>query len=198
MTDLVWADSLSAPRSLATRGETGIAVIEDPGVIELGFGYSDKKSAERCAKLLGAELPETPWATISSGDLRVAWVGVRRWRIFGDRERVTELGAVLGKKVGRKAVFDLSGAFTCFRVVGATANEILMRVCPLDVDGIDKDQARGTSIAGVKSLLVRESAGSWLILIPRSYAAHAGGALVEAARTPGRLALFEPAKPPPV
>jgi heterotetrameric sarcosine oxidase gamma subunit len=198
MSDPVWTDSLSAPRSLATRGETGIAVIEDPGVIELCLGFSDRKTADKCAKLLGTELPESPWQTVSSGTLRLVWVGVRRWRIFGDRERVEELGVALGKKAGWKAVFDLTGAFACFRVVGATADEILMRVCPLDTGSVEKDQARGTSIAGVKSLLVRENAGSWVALTPRSYAQYVGGALAEAARTPGRLALFAPAKPPPV
>lgn len=198
MSGLTWIDSLSAPRSLATRGETGVAVIEDPGVIEICLGLGDKKTADRCAKVLGASLPEAPWGTVVSADVRIVWVGVRRWRITGDRERIAELCAELGEKAGWKSVFDLTGAYACFRVVGGTANEILMRVCPLDLKGVDLDQARGTTIAGVQTLLVREGSTSWLALVFRSYAEHVAGALVEAARTPGRLGLFEPAKPPPV
>jgi heterotetrameric sarcosine oxidase gamma subunit len=199
MSERVWTDSLAAPRSLATRGETGVAIIEDPGVVELCLSRIDKKTLSRCAKIVGAELPTTPWQTVVAGEIRTAWVGMRRWRIIGDRERMSEISAVLLEKIGGAAVFDLTGAFACFRIVGTTANEILMRVCPLDLRGVEPDHARGTSIAGVHVLLIRESLGnSWLALAPRSYAEHVAAALVEAARTPGRLALFEPAKPPAI
>jgi heterotetrameric sarcosine oxidase gamma subunit len=85
-------------------------------------------------------------------------------------------------------------------VIGGAAEDILARTCPLDLRGLDAHTARGTSLAGVKCLVLREAepANSWLVFAPRSFAEHVAGALTEAARTPGRLALFEAAEAPPV
>jgi len=199
MSDLVWTDSLSAPRSLATRGETGVAIIEDPGVMDLCLTKFGKRTLDRCAKILGADLPMTPWTTAVARDVKIVWTGQNRWRVVGERDRVRDLFlAFQGKKADGAAAFDLTGAYACFRIVGATAHEILMRICPLDLRPVEPDMARGTSFCGVSVLLIREAENSWMALAPRSFAEHVAGALVEAARTPGRLALFEPAHPPPV
>ncbi len=199
MTDLVWTDALSAPRSLATRGDTAIAVIEDPGVVEIRPQAGMPGLERLYAHVLGVDLPAEPWSVAATDTFRVVWTGPRRWRLIGERSAVAELLENMRRQSPETALFDLTGGFVSFRIIGATAQDILMRLCPLDLRAIAPDEARGTSIAGVQTLLIRESTpNSWLVLAPRSFADHAAEALVEAARTPGRLGLFEPAEPPPV
>jgi heterotetrameric sarcosine oxidase gamma subunit len=200
MSGLAWAESLSAPRSLATRREVAVAVVEDPGVLELCLPAGDDEAVRRCSWVLGADLPTNVWQVAHTDDMHLVWVGPSRWRVLLPRDRVASHLASLVETAGAARVADLTGAFSCFRIAGTTAGEILARVCPLDLSSVDPFYARGTSIAGVRCFLVRESGSvtSWMVLVPRSYAEHVGAAFVEAARTPGSLGLFEPAPPPPV
>jgi heterotetrameric sarcosine oxidase gamma subunit len=200
VSDLAWTDTLNAPRSLATRDSTAVAIIEDPGVIELRLAVNDLYLLRRCNKILGAELPSAPWQTVPVGDMRLVWLRPWRWQILVPRERVRTLIDAFTSEIETSILADLTGGLGCFRVVGETADEILARVCPLDLGNVEPDRARGTSIAGVRVLLIREQGAtcSWLALAPRSYAEHVGAALIEAARTPGRLGLFKPAPPPQV
>ncbi|BCJ90290.1 hypothetical protein IZ6_10250 [Terrihabitans soli] len=200
MPELRWTDTLSAPRSLATRDDTAVAIIEDPGVIEIALEARDTYLARRAGKIAGVKLPSNPWEVVEKKDLRAVWVGPWRWRLFLPRERIASLLAAFREDVETSILSDLTGGFACFRVIGGGAPDILMRCCPVDLSAVDTHTARGTSLAGVKCLVLRETepANSWLVMAPRSLAEHVARALTEAARTPGRLALFEPAKPPPV
>jgi heterotetrameric sarcosine oxidase gamma subunit len=200
MNTLAWTDSFAAPRSLATRGDTAVAIIEDPGVIDIVLEARDSYLLRRANKLIGVKLPTAPWETSEKKQIRTVWMGPWRWRVILPRDRVPELLAAFREDIESSVLSDLTGGFACFRIIGGGAGDILARVCPLDLRSLDAHGARGTSIAGVKSLLIREAepATSWLVLAPRSYAEHVARALTEAARTPGRLSLFEPAKPPPV
>jgi heterotetrameric sarcosine oxidase gamma subunit len=200
LSELLWTDSLSAPRSLATRGNTAVVVIEDPGVIEIHLAVNDLYLQRRCSKILGADLPGTVWGSVVSDDMRFICVRPWRWQIIAPRERVRALMAAFAEGIGKSILSDLTGGFSSFRILGDAAGEILARVCPLDLRGISADQARGTSIAQIRCLIVREqgSSESWLVFAPRSYAEHVGLALAEAARTPGRLALFQPGPAPPL
>lgn len=197
--DLTWTDALSAPRSLATRGDTAIAIIEDPGVIEIALETRDTYLQRRASKIAGVKLSNDPWSVSERKGLRAVWVGPWRWRLIFPRERITALLAAFREDVESSILSDLTGGFACFRVIGVAAEDVLARCCPLDLRDPEL-QARGTSIAGVKCLIVRETeiAQSFLVFAPRSLTEHVARALAEAARTPGRLALFEPAEPPPV
>jgi heterotetrameric sarcosine oxidase gamma subunit len=197
--DLTWTDTLSAPRSLATRGDTAVAIIEDPGVIEIALEQRDVYLQRRAGKIAGVKLPSEPWGVAEKKGLRAVWVGPWRWRLIVPRERVTALLAAFREDVESSILSDLTGGFASFRVIGVAAEDILARCCPVDLRD-PEIQARGTSLAGVKCLIVRETeiARSFLVFAPRSLAEHVARALTEAARTPGRLALFEPAPPPPV
>jgi heterotetrameric sarcosine oxidase gamma subunit len=198
--ELKWTDSLAAPRSLATRGDTAVAIIEDPGVIEIALEARDSYLQRRAGKIAGVKLSSHPWDVTEKKGVRAVWVGPWRWRIFLPRERIAELLAAFREDVESSILSDLTGGFACFRVVGNAAEDILARTCPLDLRSLDAHTARGTSLAGVKCLVLREAEpmNSWLIFAPRSFAEHVARALTEAARTPGRLALFEAAKAPPV
>ncbi len=197
MNRLSWTDSLAAPRSLATRSDLSVAIIEDPGIVDLRFPI-DEYTWRTANAALEVELPREPWQTVWIDGMRYIWTGPGRWRVIGPRHRIGDLIERLRHADHRGAVTELTGALSCFRIAGSGAAELLMRVCPLALGPINRDEARGTSIAGIPALIVREasSVGSWLILAPRSYAEYVGLSLVEAARTPNRLRLFEPASPP--
>lgn len=198
--ELKWTDTLSAPRSLATRSDTAVAIIEDPGVIEIALEARDSYLQRRGGKIAGVKLASNPWEVTERKGVRAIWVGPWRWRVFMPRESVPAMLAAFREDVESSILSDLTGGFACLRVIGVAAEDILARCCPVDLRGVDGHVARGTSVAGVKCLVLREVdlAQSWLVYAPRSLAEHVARALTEAARTPGRLALFEPAKPPPV
>jgi heterotetrameric sarcosine oxidase gamma subunit len=198
--ELKWTDTLSAPRSLATRSDTAVAIIEDPGVIEIALEMRDSYLQRRVGKIAGVKLSTDPWSVNEKKGVRAVWVGPWRWRLFFPRERTAELLAAFREDIETSVLSDLTGGFACFRVIGGAAEDILVRCCPVDLSGVNAGTARGISLAGVKCLLLREAeiAQSFLVFAPRSLAEHVARALTEAARTPGRLALFEPAKPPPV
>lgn len=198
--ELQWTDTLSAPRSLATRADTAVAIIEDPGVIEIALEARDTYLQRRAGKIAGLKLSNDPWSISEKKGIRAVWVGPWRWRLFLPRERIAELLAAFREDVETSILSDLTGGFACFRVIGGAAEDILARCCSADLRALDAHTARGASFAGVKCLLLREAdlAQSFLVFAPRSLAEHVARALTEAARTPGRLALFEPAKPPPV
>lgn len=200
MPELKWTDTLSAPRSLATRSDTAVAIIEDPGVIEIALEVRDSYLQRRAGKIAGVKLSSNPWEIAEKKDVRAIWVGPWRWRLFVPRERIAALLAAFREEIESSILSDLTGGFACFRVIGTAAEDILARCCPADLRSLDAHTARGASLAGVKCLILREAdlAQSWLVYAPRSLAEHIARALAEAARTPGRLALFEPAKPPPV
>jgi heterotetrameric sarcosine oxidase gamma subunit len=197
--ELAWTDALSAPRSLATRGDTAVAIVEDPGVIEIALEMRDTYLQRRVGKVAGLKLPGDPWGVVQKKGMRAVWVGPWRWRLIFPRERAAELLAAFREEIETSILSDLTGGFASFRVIGVGAQDILARCCPLDFRDLEVE-ARGTSLAGVKCLVLRETeiAQSYLIFAPRSLAEHVARALTEAARTPGRLALFEQQKPPPV
>lgn len=200
MSRLLWSESLSAPASIATRESTAVAVVEDPGVVEIHLAPNDPHNQIKLNKMFGVDLPMTSWHSALSEDRRIIATRPWRWTVLLPREKVPALLAAFEDEIPASAVSDHTGGFTAFRIVGLNAHEILMRVCSLDLKAIENGQARGTRIAGVKALLLHEesSVPTWTVLVPRSYGAHVSGALVEAARTPGRLALFEPAAAPQV
>lgn len=197
--ELAWTDTLSAPRSLATRSDTAVAIVEDPGVIEIALEIRDSYLQRRVGKVAGVKLPSEPWGVAEKKGMRAVWVGPWRWRLIFPRQRAAELLAAFREEIETSILSDLTGGFACFRVIGVAADDILARCCPVNLRGFDM-RAQGTSLAGVKCLILRETdiAQSFLVFAPRSLAEHVARALTEAARTPGRLALFEPQKPPPV
>jgi heterotetrameric sarcosine oxidase gamma subunit len=198
--ELEWTETLSAPRSLATRSDTAVAIVEDPGVIEIALETRDSYLQRRVGKIVGVKLSNDPWGVTGKKGVRAVWVGPWRWRLFFPRERTAQLLAAFREEIETSILSDLTGGFACFRVIGGAAEDILARCCPVDLKALDDYTARGTSLAGVKCLLLREAeiAQSFLLFVPRSLAEHVALALTEAARTPGRLALFEPQKAPPV
>ena len=192
---LGWTESLDGPRSLGTAADVAVAVLEDPGVVEI--------SAHRDSAIAAAlGLPVEPWRTAQSGTRQVVWSGPDRWIVLAPRDDIDPLLHDLNAAANDRSatIVDLTGAYTAFRIAGAAASDVLMQVCPLDLAPIAAGMARGTSIAGVDTVLIREggSVPLWLALTPRSQAAQIARALVEAARPEHRIGLFQRRTAPPV
>jgi sarcosine oxidase subunit gamma len=167
------------------------------GIVDLHGGQGVDLAS--LSSVLDVPLPLRPWQTSRGDTVHAVWIGPERWRLLVPREAAPALAETL-RGTSARAVANMTGAFATFRIVGPLAQQVLMRLCPLNLRSVQRNEARGSSLADVHCLLLRDQGitESWLILAPRSRSGHVAAALVEAARTPGSLALFEPAEPPPV
>jgi sarcosine oxidase subunit gamma len=203
VTDLAWTESLGGPRSLGTANDVAVAAIEDPGLLELTLPSGAGPVAHAAIEIAcGASLPRENWRTATVGPALAIWCGPRRWRLMLDRAEAPALFERLAHAVGTEhgRLADLTGAAAALRVIGPAAEEVLMKLCPLDLRKVAPGFARGTLLADARALLIHEPAPapSWLALVPRSYADFVARALVSAARPEPRVRLFEPHAAPPV
>jgi heterotetrameric sarcosine oxidase gamma subunit len=192
---IVWSESLAAPRSLATRETVAVTIIEDPGIIDLQAHAPDD-----APDAASSGLPQEPWTTSAFEGAQSVCTGPNHWLLLTDRSAVSDTARSVATRMPHLLATDLTGALSAFRVVGRTAFDILRRVTQLEPASVKRGDARSVAAAGVECLLIREpgTVESWLVLAPRSFSFHMASALVEAARTPAPLGLFESAPPHPV
>lgn len=191
LTELPWLNALQGPRSLGTAPDCAIAVIEDPGIVEIQAQALGDSDFPALSERLGFDLPQEPWSSAQTGDVLALWVGPGSWWLLVPRPSAADLHALVPSA-------DLTGAHAALKLVGPAAGDILMRLCPLALATIPAGEARGTSVSGVRVVLYREpgSVESLLLLVPRSFAEPVARTLVKTARDSERLNLFEPAPAP--
>lgn len=193
---LPWIESLAGPRSLVTATNAALVTIEDPGVIDLRGSTKDRAFSKAVRDILGVTaLPARPWASVTANEIRLLWRGPDRFLTILPREQAAGTTARLSGALGKRAfAADLTGAYAALRLVGAGTGDVLMRTCPLNTHQIGPDEVRGTTMQGIRVVLVREGSRTpvWLILAPRSLAHAVAEALVELVKSAGQLNLFGP------
>lgn len=86
-------------------------------------------------------------------------------------------------KGGHHLAVNVSDARAVFRIEGAKADQVLRKLCPVDVDGLEAGELRRTRAAQVAAAFWRDDAGVTLVCF-RSVAAYVMG-LLSASATPG-------------
>ncbi|GGE37048.1 hypothetical protein GCM10007276_13140 [Agaricicola taiwanensis] len=198
---LQWTETLDGPRSLVTGQTIALVTIEDPGFIEIRGQRSDRSLSKAIRALTGSPPPSEPWSSTGNDHLRLIWRGPDRWWLLLPRIEATKVAADFTMTCGKKAVIaELTGAVAALRLVGASAPEVLARLCPLDLTAVAPLQARATTLNDIPVTLLREAAGvvSWLVLVPRSFAFDVAQDLAWAVKTTAPLDLFGKREPPPV
>jgi heterotetrameric sarcosine oxidase gamma subunit len=198
MSPLLWMDTLDAPRSLAAADGLAIVILEDPGVVEVRAHTSDTSLSGLEAALGG--FPREFWQAGQTGEWRTIRQDPGHWLVLGPRESASQLSRRIGAGSPDVLVTDATGGYSLLRIMGADTSELMLRLCCQDLSGVQPDDARGTVLAGVQCLLIRERAPleSWLVLVPRSWSTVLSERLVRTAELARPLGLFKPAPPPPV
>lgn len=171
---------MSDPAPLATIRRDG-----DLGMIAL------RGSPDTLAPALKAEglaMPG-PRRITRQGDRRLAWMSPDEFLLMLPAAEAPRAALRLAAALdGAFAlVADVTDARAAFRVEGAGARDVLMKLCPVDFDALAEDEMRRTRAAQVACALWREEGGFGLFVF-RSVAGYAEDLLATSAR-PGS-ALF--------
>lgn len=113
--------------------------------------------------------------SLSAGGSRAIWSGLGQFLV---------LGPALGSMQGA-AVTDQSDAWATMRLEGASARDVLARLCPLDLrdKAFPEDSAARSLIGHMNAAIVRVAPDAYLILVFRSMARTAAREISEAMRS---------------
>lgn len=137
-------------------------------------------AAVKAAVKLG--LPETR-RIVQKGDRAVGWMSPDEWLLILPYAEVPAAMERLTKALkGRHALaVDASDARAVFRIEGARADEVLMKLCPADLATLAKGELRRTRAAQVACAFWKDDTGYTLVSF-RSVAGYVMGLLQHSAQ----------------
>lgn len=161
---------LPATAGMATLAEADVGAIAS--VMPLAGREKEASAALKAA--CGVGFPD-PGRSLSAGGVRAIWSGLNQALVLGPT-----LGPLLGA-----AVTDQSDAWAAVRLEGASAREVLARLCPLDMrdQAFPEDSAARSLIGHMNSAIVRIAPDAYLILVFRSMARTATREISEAMKS---------------
>lgn len=161
---------LPATAGTATLAEADVGAIAS--VMPLAGREKEASAALKAA--CGVGFPD-PGRSLSAGDARAIWSGLGQSLVLGPKVQ-TLRGA---------AVTDQSDAWAAMRLEGASARDVLARLCPLDMrdKAFPEDSAARSLIGHMNAAIVRVAPDAYLILVFRSMARTAAREISEAMRS---------------
>jgi sarcosine oxidase, subunit gamma len=163
----------------------GIAVVREIGpvgmiMLRVKNGTEGIESAFK--SVTGADLPARRAITRHDGRA-VAWMSPDEYLLILPRAEVGAALATLSAALeGRHHLaVDVSDARAVFRVEGARADEVVQKLCPVDLQTLAPDEVRRTRAAQVAAALWREGEGITVVTF-RSVARYAFDILANAAQ----------------
>jgi sarcosine oxidase subunit gamma len=138
----------------------------------------------------GLDLPERH-RILRDGDRAAGWMGPDEWLLILPHDAVGEaldrIATVLDGQ--HHLAVDVSDARAVFRIEGARAAEVLMKLSPTDFGTLAPDEIRRTRAAQVACAFWRDETGFTLIAF-RSVAAYVTGLLTHSAQPGSELGLI--------
>jgi sarcosine oxidase subunit gamma len=125
-------------------------------------------------------LPRTPGAVaISPARARALCIGPAEWFLVNCDPHAL---ALPGEQC---AIVEQTGAFACIQIVGPAVEDLLARVCALDMreESFRVGTCGRTRLAGIAAILDRRAPHELDSYVPRSYVSYLLAALNEAARS---------------
>jgi len=139
---------------------------------------------------VGVALPE-PRRMVMQGDSGAGWMSPDEWLLILPYDAVPSALAQLeaALKGQHFLAVDASDARAVFRITGAKAAEVLMKLCPVDLATLAEGEMRRTRVAQVAAAFWREGDGFTLVSF-RSVAGYVLGVLSHAAQPGSELGLI--------
>jgi len=167
----------------------GFAEITEAGLCGMVQIRADLASAGLAQALgaLGLSVPGRR-AILSAGDLELGWMSPDELMLFCPRDRAAAITQQLAQALGGEhaMVLDVSDARVRFSIRGEKADQVLMKLCPVDLPTLPQGEIRRTRAAQTAVAFWRVDGGLELIAF-RSVAGYVMGLLKHSARPGAEL-----------
>lgn len=176
------SEAVSALGNPSFPGFATIREVGPLGMITLRAKHDLPALAAALGSVLGAALPGRR-RILRAGKVSVGWMSPDELLILLPYAEVAATVAALSQALaGQHAlVVDVSDARSVFRIEGAKAAEVLMKLSPVDVARLEPDELRRTRTAQTAAAFWAEEGGFTLVAF-RSVAAYVMGLLTHSAQ----------------
>lgn len=182
------SDPVSPLKGARHEGFATVREIGPLGMITLRAKPGTKGLEKAVKAAAGVKLPgqrRMEWA----GDRGCGWMSPDEYLLVLPHAGVADALAAIeaALKGGHFLAADVSDARSVFRIEGAKADQVLRKLCPADLDRMEKGELRRTRAAQVAAAFWADETGYTLVAF-RSVAAYVMGILSHAARKGSELA----------
>lgn len=175
------SDPISALSGAKFHGFAAISEIGPLGMISLRAPAGDKHLAKAIRSAVGVGLP-APRRIEIAGDKAAAWMSPDEYLLVMPYEQTATAMAALDKAlIGLHYLAAVvSDARAVFRVEGPKADQVLAKLCPVDLEQFAPGEIRRTRVAQVAAAFWRDGDGYTLVCF-RSVAGYVMGLLTHSA-----------------
>jgi len=183
------ADAVDA-RAIAQAGSVALGEIEIARAWNVRGNPVDAPFASEVQRVLGLPLPVAPMTSACDEHRALLWLGPRSWLWVAGapatRDDFDDTRRAINAAGG--ALFDVSASYAAWTISGAMAARMLNRGCPLDFhpDAFRTGQCAQSLLGHINALFYRPGeAGTFIVIVARSFAADAWHVLCASARSEG-------------
>lgn len=182
------SDATSALQGARTDGFARIEAAGPVGMITLRADLGAARVAKAVKAVTGCAMPGRR-RIVTAGDKAVGWMSSDEVLILLPHAEAPGAVAVLSAALARDhaLVAEVSDARALFRIVGAKADQVLMKLCPVDFARMERDELRRTRAAQVAVAIWRSGDDEISLICFRSVAGYVAGILEHSARTGSEL-----------
>ena len=183
------SDPVSALGGASFSGFAEIREIGPLGMISLRCDLADKALPAVIKSITGTKLP-APRRIETKDGVSVGWMSPDELLLIMPYNNVAKALANIEKKLNavHHLAVDVSDARAVFRISGPKAEEVLMKLAPVDITQLAPGELRRTRVAQVAAAFWQDGAGFTLISF-RSVAGYVMGLLDHSAQTGSDLHL---------
>lgn len=180
-----------AVSALQGASHKGFAVVAEAGLrgmITLRGDLSSAKMKKAVKAAVGTAMPE-PRRIVTGDGKAAAWMSPDELLILVPYTAAQETVAALQKALEGEhhLVADVSDARAVFTIRGPKADQVLMKLCPVDLAGLAEGEIRRTRAAQVAAAFWRSGPEEYTLVSFRSVAAYVMGLLETSARAGGEV-----------
>ena len=182
------SEPVSALNEAKAQGFAQVAEQGLKGMIAIRCDLGSKSLA-KVVKGMGLSVPAQ--RRIVTGEGRaLAWMSPDELLLLCDYADASGVTAQLAEALAKEhaLVTDVSDARALFRVSGEKADQVLMKLCPVDFEALPEGEMRRTRAAQVAAAIWRSGAEELSIICFRSVAGYMMGLLEVSARQGGEIA----------
>ena len=180
--------AVSALGGVSHKGFVDVAEAGQRGMITVrgDLGSAAMKKAVKAA--VGTAVP-APRRIELAGEKGAAWMSPDELLILVPYAEAVATVEVLERALGKEhhLVADVSDARAVFRIKGAKAREVLMKLCPVDFETLAEGEIRRTRAAQVAAAFWKSGPEEFSLVSFRSVAAYVMGLLETSARAGSEL-----------